>query len=87
MSFVKGTKDLSEEGISFTISNPLVLKSALNIKLKLPTSKESLELEGEVVFCKEIRKNIIYTIGVKFVNLSKEQKELLKSFVRSFLMV
>ena len=82
---VSQTKDLSEEGVSFTISHPLALKAVLNIKLNLPVREESIELEGEVTSCKEIRKNIVYSLGIKFINLTEKQRELLKSFIQSFL--
>ena len=78
------TKDISEEGISFTISNPLALQTILNIKLNIPISEDSLELEAQVSSCREIRPNIVYSVGVKFINLSEEQKRLLKDFVQLF---
>jgi len=78
-------KDLSEEGMAFTVSQPLNVKTILEIKMKLPTAEETVELEGEVASCNEIRENIVYAIGVKFVNLQEEQKESLSRFVQSYL--
>lgn len=78
-------KDLSEEGISFTISNPLAAQTILDIGLRIPGLEDLLNLEGEVVSCKEIRLNVVYAVGVKFINLSEKHKELLRSFIQSLL--
>ncbi len=79
------TKDLSEGGVSFTASHLLSAGTILDLKLQLPLMEESFDLEGRLVSCTEIRKNIIYAIGVEFINLKEEQKQLLKKFVELFL--
>ena len=81
---ISQTRDLSEKGIFFTISNPLAAGTILNLKLKLPTVEKTIELEGRVVSCEGVRKNIIYGIGVEFINLGEEQKKVLKDFVQLF---
>ena len=81
---ITSTKDLSQGGVSFTASHLLAIGTTLDLKLQLPLTKGSIELEGQVVSCAEIRKNIIYGIGVEFINLKEEQKQLLKKFVELF---
>ncbi|MCQ9208925.1 MAG: PilZ domain-containing protein [Omnitrophica bacterium] len=78
-------KDLSEQGMALTASRPFATKTILDIQLKLPTAEETIELEGEVVSCNEIRQNIVYAIGVKFVNLQQEQEEALSKFMQLYL--
>ena len=79
---ISQTKDLGEKGVFFTIGNLVSPGTVLKLKLKLPISEESVGLEGEVVSCEEIRKNVVYGIRVKFINLEPGQDELLKKFVQ-----
>ena len=52
------TKDLSEGGIFFTADKIIPPQTVLDLKLRLPTQKEAFNLEGRVVGCDEIEKNI-----------------------------
>ncbi len=79
------TKDLSERGVSFTGGHAFSSGTILDIKLQLPVQKEPVELEGRVVGCEEINEKFIYEIRVKFININDEQKQLLRSFIQSFL--
>lgn len=79
------TKDLSEQGVAFTASSLLPPRTILDIKLQLPLEKESVGLEGRVVGCEEIKKNLIYAVRVEFINLEEEKRDLLKRFVQLFL--
>jgi len=83
---VSRIRDLSEKGMFFTIGFPLILEATLKIKLRLPITEESVELEGRIVACEEMGKKL-YGLRVEFVNLSEKQKERLKKFVRMFLTV
>ena len=76
---------MAREGTSFTTSCEILPQTILGLRLQLPSQRESIELEGEVLECKEIKKNLIYGIRVKFVNLEKEKEEALKKFVQLFL--
>lgn len=79
---ISQTKDLSEKGIYFTVSNPLAAKDILNIKLKLPAIEKTIDLQARVVACEEIRKNIVYGIRAEFVDLEDEQKKILQDFIQ-----
>jgi len=79
------TKDLSEKGVAFTASSLLPPRTILDIKLQLPLGKESVDLEGRVLGCEEIKKNLIYGVRVEFINLEEEKRDLLKRFVQLFL--
>ena len=82
---IASTKDLSEKGIAFTASSLLPPQTILDIKLQLPLEKESVDLEGRVLGCKEIKKNFIYRVRVEFINVGEEKRDLLKRFVQLFL--
>jgi hypothetical protein len=79
------TKDLSEKGVFFTTSHLIPFEATLEIKLRLPVQKESIQLEGRVVACEEIAKNLIYGVRIEFINLKDEQKEALRKFIQLFL--
>lgn len=80
------TRDLTEEGVLLTLSHAISPQTILDIKVKLPTQPQaSLNLEGRVMSCKEIRKNLIYAIGVEFFNVKDKQKEALRNFIHLFL--
>ncbi len=79
------TRNLAEKGMFFTTSNELSPETILDIKISLPISSESIELQGRVVSCEEITKNLIYGIGVEFINLKDEQRKTLQAFVQFFL--
>ncbi len=79
------TKDLSEGGIFFTADKIIPPQTVLDLKLRLPTQKEAFNLEGRVVGCDEIEKNIIYGIRVEFFNLDHKQKVVLQNFMQLFL--
>lgn len=76
------TKDLGEEGVLFTVSYAIPLQTILEIKLRLPKQTEHVELEGHVVSCTKIVKDLVYGIGVKFINLKDEQRKRLRDFVQ-----
>ncbi|UCB57714.1 MAG: PilZ domain-containing protein [Candidatus Omnitrophota bacterium] len=79
------TKDLSETGIRFTVSDLFPLNTILEINLRLPSERVSVELEGRIVGCEEIKKNIIYAIRIEFVNLGDQRKKELRRFTELFL--
>lgn len=76
------TKDLGEEGVLFTVSYAIPLQTILEIKLRLPKQTEHVELEGHVVSCTKIVKDLVYGIGVKFINLKDKQRKRLRDFVQ-----
>ena len=81
---ISRTKNISENGILFTTSQSLPLKTVLDIRLQLPLQKETIALEGRVVGCEQIVKDLIYAIRIEFIKLGEEKKNLLKSFVQIF---
>jgi len=83
---ISRTKDLSEQGISFTASNPFPLQTILKIKLQVPMEEQqaTIELEACVVGCARIKK-IVYRISVKFIKLAEEQRKRLRDFVQVLL--
>ncbi len=79
------TKDLAEKGILFTVSQPIFPQTTLELKLQLPSERESIDLKGRVVACEEIKKGFIYEVRVEFIDLGEEKENLLKRFVQLFL--
>ncbi len=79
------TKDLAEKGLFFTASQPIFTQTILELKLQLPSERESIDLEGQVIDCEEIKKNFIYGVRVEFINVGEEKRDLLKRFVQLFL--
>ncbi len=78
-------RDLSVKGVFFTASCAIPLQSILEIKLRIPAPGQTLDLEGRVVGCEEMVKNLIYGVRVAFINLKNEQKEKLQKFIHSLL--
>ena len=79
------TIDLSEGGIFFTSSREIPPQATLDIKLRLPIQRDSVDIEGCVVDCHEITKNLVYGVRVKFTKLKIEQKNVLRKFIQRFL--
>ena len=82
---ISWTKDLSEKGLFFTTSQVVPFEATLEIKLRLPVQKKFIQLEGRVVACEEIAKNLIYGVRIEFINLKDNQKEALRKFIQLFL--
>jgi len=79
------TKDLAEKGILFTASHVIFPQTILELKLQLPSERESIDLKGRVVACEEIKKDFVYEVRVEFIDLGEEKENSLKRFVQLFL--
>lgn len=82
--------DLSLGGICFETKISLRTDSLVMIKLKLPTRKTSLYIQGRVVWIKnieQIKKHEInkYKIGVEFINLKDKDTKALSKFISSII--
>jgi c-di-GMP-binding flagellar brake protein YcgR len=79
-------KDISDTGMSITTGQCFAPEENLFIRLKLPSHPfRWIELKGAVVQSKSHGGEIWFT-RVKFLELSKEDKELIKDYIAWFLL-
>ncbi len=75
--------DISGKGVKLLIPSSISIETLLKIELKLPGIKQSnFILTGKVVHVKSVKieKTDYFEAGINFINLSKEQKEILISY-------
>jgi hypothetical protein len=77
-------KMMSLSGMLIEIENPLDLNSRYDIELFI--NENVLKVEGRVANCTEIKteSGAVYDIGIEFVKLPDNDKELLKKFLITF---
>jgi hypothetical protein len=77
-------KRMSLSGMLIEIENPLDLNSRYDIELFI--NENVVKVEGRVVNCTEIKteSGAVYDIGIEFVKLPDNDKELLKKFLITF---
>ncbi|HOU54131.1 MAG TPA: PilZ domain-containing protein [Myxococcota bacterium] len=72
-------RDLGEGGMSIEYPDAETLGDMLDLSLTLPTG-ESLDLVGEVV---RVSQDPVCVLGIRFVGISEEQKEILRRYLQS----
>lgn len=83
------TIDISEGGICFMSKAPLETDSWVQIKLHLPSEKQTLHIQTRVAWIKNIIENIRgnkagnYKIGLEFIALEDKTKRTLAKFIKS----
>ncbi|MCX5712828.1 MAG: ATP-binding protein [Candidatus Omnitrophica bacterium] len=79
--------DLSLGGICFTSDKRMLTDSRLSVKIKIPAIKKIIEILGRVAWISENHSKIDiskkYKIGLEFVNVGKEEKNILSKFLKS----
>ncbi len=69
--------NISQGGINFSVTSPLIVGDQYGIELKTPFLAEGVYLQGEVLECREKIIGLIYEIRLKFKDLSTSAKEVL----------
>ena len=69
--------NISQGGMSFSVTEPLPVGEQLGIELKTPFLADSAYLQGEVLECREKIPQLIYEVRLQFKNLSAAAKEIL----------
>ena len=80
--------DISATGIFIKTNKPEDAGTHLNLRFKPADEGEELELEGEVIWVNPYRpghpENLNPGMGVRFIGLSKEQRDRLDQLVKTF---
>ncbi len=79
------TKNISLGGILFTADRNISVGSPLNVKLKLPTTPDYINVRVKVVDCKERVKGIMYDVRAKFINISEIDRDSIRKIVECYL--
>lgn len=74
---VSQINNISQGGMSFSVTAPLNVGEQLGIELKTPYLAESVYLQGEVLECREKIAQLIYEIRLKFKDPSTQAREVL----------
>ncbi|MCP4714575.1 MAG: TIGR02266 family protein [Deltaproteobacteria bacterium] len=86
-SFIKTYMlNVSNGGVFISTEDPLSLDSQVALIMQLPEQKEQMEITGRVVWNNPRgRKNSFPKgMGIQFVDLSAEHKEIIESFVAKY---
>ncbi|MDY6943766.1 MAG: PilZ domain-containing protein [Pseudomonadota bacterium] len=75
------TVNMSAEGVSFEVDQPISPGTQLDIRLVLPAMNAGLKVLGRVVRCGPVGKNGRRHVGVRFVDLRETDKELIVQYV------
>lgn len=81
---ISHAKNISEGGLLFTSDKDFDPNTVLVLKLKLPLSPEWFDIIGEVAESKEVKKNLIYEIRVRFIDIAEEAKKTIAQLVEKF---
>ena len=74
-------KDISEKGINLLTNNHLPFGSILHMKFVIPDNCFIIQISGIVKWNDfDLRENL-YTNGIKFCDIKKEQQEIIKKFI------
>jgi hypothetical protein len=74
---VSQINNISQGGMSFSVTSPLKSGEQLGIELKTPFLAETVYLQGEVLECREKIAQLIYEVRLKFKDPSTQAKEIL----------
>lgn len=81
-------RDISATGIFIKTQTPEEAGTRLNLRFKPADGGEQLELEGEVIWVNPYRpgnpENLNPGMGIRFVDLTKEMRDRLDQFVKTF---
>ena len=73
------TVDLSESGLRLRANEALPIGHVLRLDLKLGSDVHSLR--GRIVWGEELEEDTAYDFGVRFIELTEKQQEVLRVFV------
>jgi hypothetical protein len=79
------TNTLEIDGLHISFDDTPLVRNKLRIELDLPSSRNTINLEGEVEWYeKEPGKNRdFYNVGVSFVKLKDEDRKTLKEYIKT----
>ena len=79
--------DMSALGIFIRTTNPEPAGTHLNMRFTLPGDEDALEVEGEVIWINTFRpgdfNNLNPGMGVRFIDLERQQKHSIRRLVRT----
>ena len=83
------TKNISAEGVSLQCEKPLPVNRAFSILIN-PPDHQAIDLKGEVIWSElygidGAHKTDVYGLGVCLVELSEEDKQLLKAMLSNYI--
>jgi len=81
------TKNVSCGGLLLTTNCYFDKGTILELTIRFPFFNEKIKIDGEVVDCKEIVKNIIYDTRIKFLSLDKDIFDKLNNFIKDRLKI
>lgn len=81
------TKNVGGGGMLLTTNCYFEKGTILELTIRFPFFVGKTKVDGEVVDCKEIVKNIIYETRIKFLNLDKDIFDKLNSFIKDKLKI
>jgi c-di-GMP-binding flagellar brake protein YcgR len=83
------TEDISEGGINVLLEEELEKHSQVEVRLFLTGKLNPIECKGEVMWCEEVNPEWIkprfFAVGIKFLDIKKEDKETIRLLVSCFL--
>jgi hypothetical protein len=73
------TKNISVQGICFNSNKRFKSQSPMNLEVFIPGTNEPIKLEGEVVWCQEVKSAkagspLTYDTGVRLVNIEQSNE-------------
>src|SRR5437870_5496104 len=74
---VSQINNISQGGMSFSVTAPLAVGELLGIELRTPFLAESVYLQGVVLECREKISKLIYEIRLQFKDPSTQAKDIL----------
>ena len=74
---VSQINNISQGGMNFSILSPINKGDILTVELKTPFLSEGLQMNGEVLECRDKIPGLIYEVRLQFKDLSSFAKEVL----------
>lgn len=79
-TFIGRTKDIAEGGLGATIPGNIDIGEIVELELQLPDAKEPFKAKAEVRYCQG------FQYGFKFVQITEQQKEMIRRTTRDLRM-
>lgn len=87
--------DVSEGGMGFLINHDIPVSTIVKVKFamvniaapRIEDQYRSMELEGEVRYSLYIAEKYAYRVGIRFINISNDERKFIANFVKTILSI
>jgi len=80
---ITNIKNISAGGMKFLTSEAIPETATLNVSVLIPPLEKSFMAHARVLRVRRLKKRLIYSVAVRFTDISKEDQSVLDDYVKS----